>query len=109
MASRMTSLIDPETGQARDGAIEVTDDLTVTLSLNAPDITLIAGFSDYPAAIVPQDFGGDRLRELDRTPVVFDFSKPSSRGYGETVSLLARMSRFVVADLTDVLERSRRL
>ncbi|SEO18338.1 peptide/nickel transport system substrate-binding protein [Salinihabitans flavidus] len=61
MASRMTSLIDPETGQARFGAIEVTDDLTVTLTLQSPDITLIAGFSDYPAAIVPQDFGGDPM------------------------------------------------
>jgi len=61
MAARMSSLIDPETGQAREGAIEVTDDLTVTLTLETPDITIIAGFSDYPAAIVPQDFSGDPL------------------------------------------------
>jgi peptide/nickel transport system substrate-binding protein len=61
MASRMESLIDPETGVARDGAIAVTDDLTVTLTLGNPDITLIAGFSDYPAAIVPQDFDGDPM------------------------------------------------
>jgi len=61
MASRMTSLIDPDTGLAREGAIVVTDDLTVTLTLRSPDITLIAGFSDYPAAIVPQDFRGDPL------------------------------------------------
>lgn len=61
MASRMTPLIDPDTGLAREGAIEVTDDLTVTLNLSSPDITLIAGFSDYPAAIVPQDFAGDPL------------------------------------------------
>ena len=61
MASRMTALIDPETKQARDGAIAVTDDLTVTLTLQAPDITLVAGFSDYPAAIVPQDFAGDPM------------------------------------------------
>jgi peptide/nickel transport system substrate-binding protein len=61
MAARMSSLIDPETGQAREGAIEVTDDTTVTLTLETPDITIIAGFSDYPAAIVPQDFSGDPL------------------------------------------------
>ena len=61
MASRMTPLIDPDTGVARDGAIEVTDDLTVTLTLASADITLIAGFSDYPAAIVPQDFSGDPM------------------------------------------------
>ncbi len=61
MASRVTSLIDADSGLARDGAIEVTDDHTVTLNLGNPDITLIAGFSDYPAAIVPQGFNGDPL------------------------------------------------
>ena len=61
MAARMSSLIDTDTGRARDGAIEVTDELTVTLTLQFPDITLIAGFSDYPAAIVPQDFAGNPL------------------------------------------------
>lgn len=63
MASRMASLVDEESGQAREGAISVVDDLTVRLTLNAPDITLIAGFSDYPAAIVPRDFGGDPLAD----------------------------------------------
>ncbi len=61
MASRMASLVDSATGMAREGAITVNDDLTVTLVLNAPDITLIAGFSDYPAAIVAQDFAGDPM------------------------------------------------
>ena len=61
MASRMGSLVDTETGQARDGAITVVDDTTVRLSLVQPDITLIAGFSDYPAAIVHQSFNGDPL------------------------------------------------
>jgi len=63
MASRMGSLVDPETGEARDGAITVADDSTVKLTLNQPDITLIAGFSDYPAAIVHQSFGGDPLTD----------------------------------------------
>ena len=63
MASRMGSLVDPETGEARDGAITVVDDSTVKLTLNQPDITLIAGFSDYPAAIVHQSFGGDPLTD----------------------------------------------
>lgn len=61
MASRMATLVDADTKKAIDGAIVVTDDLTVTLTLPKPDITLIAGFSDYPAAIVPQDFTGDTL------------------------------------------------
>lgn len=61
MASRMGSLVDAETGVARDGAITVVDDSTVRLVLGQPDITLIAGFSDYPAAIVHQSFTGDPL------------------------------------------------
>ncbi|ASM71624.1 MULTISPECIES: ABC transporter substrate-binding protein [Roseobacteraceae] len=61
MASRMSSLVDEETGKARDGAITVADDTTVVLTPGKPDITLIAGFSDYPAAIVHSSFNGDPL------------------------------------------------
>ena len=35
---------------------------------------------------------------------MFDFEKPASRGYTETVTTLARMARFIVADLTDATE-----
>ena len=52
MAARMNSLIDEETGVAREGAIEKIDDFTVQLNLVNPDITLIPGMSDYPAMIV---------------------------------------------------------
>lgn len=61
MASRMASLVDDETGKAHSGAIQAVDDRTVKLVLNTADITLIAGFSDYPAAIVHSSFGGDPL------------------------------------------------
>ncbi|MBM7069021.1 ABC transporter substrate-binding protein [Actibacterium sp. 188UL27-1] len=61
MASRMASLIDEETGVAREGAITIVDDTTITLVPGSPDITLIAGFSDYPAAIVHSSFRGDPL------------------------------------------------
>ncbi|THH37137.1 ABC transporter substrate-binding protein [Aliishimia ponticola] len=61
MASRMGSLVDSETKKARDGAITVVDETTVRLTPGNPDITLIAGFSDYPAAIVHQSFNGDPL------------------------------------------------
>lgn len=52
MASRVVSLIDEDTGKARDGAIERVDDYTVQLNLLQSDITLIPGFSDYPALLV---------------------------------------------------------
>jgi peptide/nickel transport system substrate-binding protein len=61
MASRMASLVDNDTGLARIGAITVVNPKTVLLTLGQPDITLIAGFSDYPAAIVHQSFNGDPL------------------------------------------------
>jgi hypothetical protein len=43
----------------------------------------------------------DELRFLDYVPVLFDFSVPESRTTLETVSTLAHMSRFVIADLTE--------
>jgi hypothetical protein len=34
-------------------------------------------------------------------PILFDFEGPSSRNTDETITLLARMARFVIADLSD--------
>lgn len=60
MANRMSSIIDPKTKKLRDGAIVVKDDHTLELHLSQPDITVIAGMADYPAAIVhPSYDGGD--------------------------------------------------
>ena len=61
MAARMTGLIDPETGQAREGSVEVIDDLTVRLNLASPDISVIANMSDYPAAITHASYDGGDL------------------------------------------------
>jgi uncharacterized protein YjbI with pentapeptide repeats len=38
----------------------------------------------------------EELRKRDYLPVLFDFDKPASRDITETVSLLARMARFVI-------------
>jgi len=43
----------------------------------------------------------DELRKRGLSPVVFDFDIPKDRDITETVTLLARMARFVIADLTD--------
>jgi hypothetical protein len=42
----------------------------------------------------------DELRRHDYVPILFDFDVPTSRDITETVSLLARMARFIIADLT---------
>ena len=61
MAGRMASLIDAETGKARDGAISVADSHTVKLVLQAPDITIIPGMADYPAAITHASHNADDM------------------------------------------------
>jgi peptide/nickel transport system substrate-binding protein len=60
MASRMASLSDSETKTFRPGAITVVDSHTVKLALSSPDITIIPGMADYPAAVVHKSYdGGD--------------------------------------------------
>jgi hypothetical protein len=43
----------------------------------------------------------DKLRNCNYAPVVFDFEKPRSGTTINTVTLLARMARFVIADISD--------
>jgi uncharacterized protein YjbI with pentapeptide repeats len=43
----------------------------------------------------------DELRKRDYLPILFDFDKPASRTTDETITLLARMARFVIADISD--------
>ncbi|MEL6799272.1 MAG: ABC transporter substrate-binding protein [Pseudomonadota bacterium] len=56
MAARMATLVDDATGMAREDAIEVMDETTVILRPSSPDITLIPGMADYPAAIVHSSY-----------------------------------------------------
>lgn len=56
MAGRMSSLMNAEAKTVREGAVTVVDPLTVKLVLNAPDITVIVGMADYPAAVVHKSY-----------------------------------------------------
>lgn len=54
-----------------------------------------------PERIVVLEAIREQLRERDYLPVLFDFEKPGSQTTVETISTLAHMARFVIADLTD--------
>lgn len=43
----------------------------------------------------------EELRKRDYVPVLFDFEKPASMSLTETVTTLAKMARFIIADLTN--------
>jgi uncharacterized protein YjbI with pentapeptide repeats len=43
----------------------------------------------------------EELRKRDYLPILFDFEVPKRRNITETITLLARMARFIIADLTD--------
>lgn len=43
----------------------------------------------------------DKLRDSNFAPMMFDFEKVSSRDFTETIKILAGMSRFVIADITN--------
>jgi uncharacterized protein YjbI with pentapeptide repeats len=43
----------------------------------------------------------DRLKEKDLIPIIFDFEKPTERDFTETIKVLAGLSLFVIADITN--------
>lgn len=62
-------------------------------------VLILGRFSDQQKPIL--DSIRSWLRGRDYVPVLFDFDKPSNQDLTGTVETLARMARFVIADLTD--------
>jgi Pentapeptide repeats (8 copies) len=54
-----------------------------------------------PERKVVLDAVRDELRKLDYLPIIFDFDKPAGKDLTGSVTTLANMARFIVADLTD--------
>lgn len=83
----------------------------IYLLLNNPKIRDVIDTIAKKAVLILGRFTSERkavldaLREALRAcgylPILFDFEKPSSQDLTETVSTLAHLSRFVIADLTD--------
>ncbi len=79
MAARMASLVDQNTGKAAEGAITVVDSHTVLIKASAPDITLIPGMADYPAAITHSSFEANNVLG---NPIGTGFMIPESHEVG---------------------------
>ncbi|MEM8553945.1 MAG: ABC transporter substrate-binding protein [Pseudomonadota bacterium] len=58
MASRLATLVNDDTGQIYDDALEIVDELTLKVKLPSSDITIIPSIADYPAAIMHKDLIG---------------------------------------------------
>ena len=71
--------VEVKTLKPRDGAVTLVDPMTVLLKLSSPDITLIVGMADYPAAVVHKSYdNGDPVANAIGTgpyrPDGFDFA-----------------------------------
>ena len=62
-------------------------------------VLILGRFSDERKVVL--DALRDELRKRDYLPVLFDFARPANRDTLETVSTLAHMVRFIIADITD--------
>ena len=64
-------------------------------------VVLILGRFSIPERKAILNALRDDLHKRGYVPVVFDFEKPRSQTTTTTVTLLARMARFVIADISD--------
>jgi uncharacterized protein YjbI with pentapeptide repeats len=68
-------------------------------SITSKTVLILGRFTDERKAVL--DALREELRKRDYLPILFDFEKPRSLDTDETITLLARMARFVIADVTD--------
>jgi hypothetical protein len=68
-------------------------------TITSKAVLILGRFTDERKAVL--EALREELRKRNYLPILFDFSVPATRDITETISLLARMARFVVADITD--------
>ena len=61
-------------------------------------VLILGRFTSQRKAVL--DAIKQELRSQNYLPVLFDFEKPSGRDLHETITTLARLSRFIIADIT---------
>ncbi len=68
-------------------------------TITTKTVLILGRFTDERKVVLDAIRNG--LRQYDYLPILFDFQKPVHRDLAETVSTLAHLSRFVIADITD--------
>lgn len=68
-------------------------------SITSKVVLILGRFTEERKPIL--DAIQEELRAYNYSPVLFDFDRPSNRDTTETISILAHMARFVIADITD--------
>jgi len=71
----------------------------VLQTITAKVVLLLGRFTEDRKAVL--DRLRNELRMLNLSPILFDFDPSSNLDISDTVTLLARMARFVIADLSD--------
>lgn len=62
-------------------------------------VLILGRFTNERLAVL--EYIRDELRRENYLPMLFTFDRPASKDLTETITLLARLSRFIVADLSD--------
>jgi hypothetical protein len=68
-------------------------------TITSKAVLILGRFTDERKAVL--DAIREELRKRNYLPILFDFELPTRQNITETVTLLARMARFIIADLTD--------
>jgi hypothetical protein len=72
---------------------------TVIDSVTSKVVLILGRFTPERKATL--DALKEELRKQNYSPIVFDFDRPESRDFTETVRTLAHLSRFILADITE--------
>jgi uncharacterized protein YjbI with pentapeptide repeats len=68
-------------------------------TISSKVVLILGRFTSPHKAIL--DVIRDRLRDENLTPVIFDFKGPSTKTVSATVTTLAHMAKFIIADITE--------
>src|SRR5215204_2186523 len=67
-------------------------------TITSKAVLILGRFTSHRKAVL--EAIRDELRQRGYLPILFDFEKPAGRDLTETISTLAHMARFIIADIT---------